>query len=80
MKSDPDLPCLQVSDKAIILQISGEMLYKQKCDLPNSHQRLQISCIEIYSGSFLKMKILFPKPSMNAVLIYRSSLQTKSGS
>ena len=80
MKSEPDLTCLQASDKAIILKMSGTMLYKPKCVLPNTHQKLQVSCTEIYSGPLSKMKILFPKPSMNAVLIHRSSLQAKSDS
>ena len=60
--------------------MNGTMLYKHKCVLPNTHQNLQVSCTEIYSGSFSKMKILFPKPSTNTVLIYRRFLQVKSGS
>ena len=49
--SEPDLTCLQVSDKETDHLMSGTMLYKHKCLLPNTHQKLQVSCIEIYSGS-----------------------------
>ena len=35
-----------------------------KCLLPRTHQKQQVSCIEIYSGLFSKMKNSFPRPSM----------------
>ena len=34
--------------------MSGTILYKPRCPLPSTHQKLQVSCIEIFSGSFLK--------------------------
>ena len=79
MKSKPDLTCVQASGKETDQLMSGTMLYKHKCLLPNTQQKLQVSCIEIYCASW-KMKILFLNLSINAVLIYKSFLPAKSGS
>ena len=51
MKSEPDLTSLQASGKETDQSMSGTMLHKHKCVLPNTHEKLQVSCIEIYSGS-----------------------------
>ena len=57
------------------------MLYKHKCLLPSTHQKLQVSCTEIYSVFFSsRMKNLFPRPSLIVILIWRSFLQAKLGS
>ena len=34
--------------------MSGTMQFKLGCLLPSTHQKLQVSCTEIYSGFFLK--------------------------
>ena len=60
MKSEPNLTCLQASDKETNQLMSGTMLYKHKCLLPSTHQKLQVSCIQTYSCSSWKMKILVP--------------------
>ena len=54
MKLEPDLTCWQASDKATDLSMSGTMQFKLKCVSSCTHQKLQVSCTEIYSGFFLK--------------------------
>ena len=53
MKSEPDLTCWQASDKKTDLLMNGIMQSKPKCPLPSTHQKLQVSCTEIYSVFFL---------------------------
>ena len=54
MKSEPDLICLQASDKEMDLYMSGTMQYKHKCLLPSTHKKLQTSCIYDIFWFFLK--------------------------
>ena len=50
IKLGSDLTYWQASDKAIGQLMSGTMLFKLKCLLPNTHQKLQVSCTEIFSS------------------------------
>ena len=60
----PDLICWQASDKETDLLMSSTMQLKLKYLLPSTHQKQQVSYIEIYFGYFWKMRILSPRPSM----------------
>ena len=62
MKLEPDLTWWQASDKATDLSMSGTMQFKVKCLLPSTHQKLQVSCTEIHSGFFWRMRSLSTKP------------------
>ena len=64
MKSQPDLTCRQASAKAIVQLMSGTVQFRLNCLLPSTHQKLQVSCIKIFSGFPLKMGSLFSKSSM----------------
>ena len=54
MKLEQDLTYWQASDKTIGQLMSGTMQFKLKSLLPSTHQKLQVSCTEIFSGFFLK--------------------------
>ena len=60
--------------------MTGTPLYKAKYLLPSTHQKLQVSCIKIFSDFSSKMKSLFLKPSMRVIKIWISFQQTKLGS
>ena len=49
MKLEPDLTCWQALDKVISQLVSGTILLKLKCLLPSTHQKLQVSFIEVFS-------------------------------
>ena len=56
MGLEPDLTCWQTSDRATDLLVNGIMLFKPKCLLPSTHQKLQVSCIETINDSNIDLE------------------------